>query len=395
MNRAQITGPQNRQGNHAKAGFTLVELLVVITIIGLLVAIAIPTLGSIMGKARDTANKFEVTEIADAVEKYYQKHNDYPPDGSDLGVLQRHFRKLFPRMQEPDGSLLVALTHVPDSNNPTGPPVFSPVAMDRAEALLFFLGGFSDDLSHPITGPGGPLVLLAGATDLTNLASYQYNMTRSNSFLTLEPDRIDVTQVGNRYVSNDEVRYEYTGTDLSVRGGNDLLPTYLSDNDETPVVYFDSRTYGDLGGGAYNGYLIGGKFGGVRPYKTSVGAQEPPATPGSYGSATAAFNAVPFMNPTKYQIIHPGQDGVFGALVQDATTPTPLPVHFMVDTGGAVSPYAAATSLDELEDIVGYGRVGRFSDAHTDDNAGDEISDNGNLDNFTNFADNRLGDALP
>ncbi len=96
----------------------------------------------------------EVNTLAQAVERYAMDNGgDYPPDGSSNEILQRHMRKRFPRMTEPDITLLARLT----DNNASRPGAFSGVAMDRGEALVFFLGGFSKNLQLPLTGPGGPL----------------------------------------------------------------------------------------------------------------------------------------------------------------------------------------------------------------------------------------------
>ena len=46
-----------------KKGFTLLELLIVIAIIGIIAAIAIVSFGSIRGKARDAKRKAEIVQI--------------------------------------------------------------------------------------------------------------------------------------------------------------------------------------------------------------------------------------------------------------------------------------------------------------------------------------------
>lgn len=60
-------------------GFTLVELLVVITIIGILAAIAIPNMTRMRDKARETEVKANLHVIQEAVERYYTNENEYPP----------------------------------------------------------------------------------------------------------------------------------------------------------------------------------------------------------------------------------------------------------------------------------------------------------------------------
>ena len=58
-------------------GFTLIELLVVIVIIGILLAIAVPSYLGFRKQAQDTAGKANVREAVPAAESYYAANNNY------------------------------------------------------------------------------------------------------------------------------------------------------------------------------------------------------------------------------------------------------------------------------------------------------------------------------
>ena len=68
-----------------RKGFTLVELLVVIIIIGILAAVAIPQFGDSSADAKKAALKENLRTIRNAVEKYYHDHTSAYP-----GVIATH-----------------------------------------------------------------------------------------------------------------------------------------------------------------------------------------------------------------------------------------------------------------------------------------------------------------
>ncbi len=59
-------------------GFTLVELLVVITIIALLAGLLLPAVLNAIKKAEMTKAKGEVSALANAVDAYYHEYSKYP-----------------------------------------------------------------------------------------------------------------------------------------------------------------------------------------------------------------------------------------------------------------------------------------------------------------------------
>lgn len=381
------TKPSRNQRQSVTSGFTLVEILVVITIIGILAGLLIPAIAAAVGRAKTAAQRLEINALDQAVKAYEAKYGDYPPDGSNLAVMTRHLQKLFPRMAPTELDMLKLLT---DNRTDDILGDFSGVAMDRSEALVFFLGGFSNDIQHPISGPGGPIELVSGG-NAANITDYQYNATRDNAFFDFDPARLMIGRASESdpLMSTDETLLSIND---APHGGNDPLPAYRAiAGDNAPIVYFDSRTYGVIssssGTNTYNGYLAS-SVGGVRPYKSDQAIKPPVGT--TYGSEQAAFDAVAFQNPNTFQIISPGSDLLFGKLVStDAANPAASPVHFTA-SGVPYTPIAAATAPSGLVFTAPSVGAKGFQDSQW--GGGEKI--NGHLDNVTNFTESTLGNGL-
>ena len=65
-------------------GFTLIELMIVVAIIGILAAIAIPQFASYRQRAQDAAAKSALKNLATAQEDYYQQTDHYATATADL-----------------------------------------------------------------------------------------------------------------------------------------------------------------------------------------------------------------------------------------------------------------------------------------------------------------------
>ena len=68
------------------AGFTLIELMIVVAIIGILAAIAYPSYQDSVRKARRTDGQAMLLNVMALQERYYTDNNLYTTDMTDLGL---------------------------------------------------------------------------------------------------------------------------------------------------------------------------------------------------------------------------------------------------------------------------------------------------------------------
>src|SRR5215210_417943 len=61
-----------------QSGFTIVELLIVIVVIGILAALVVTTFAGIQRKARNTERETDVKAIHGQLEAYFAQNNSYP-----------------------------------------------------------------------------------------------------------------------------------------------------------------------------------------------------------------------------------------------------------------------------------------------------------------------------
>lgn len=65
-----------------ESGFTIVELLIVIVVIGILAALVVTTFAGIQRKARNTERETDIKAIHGQLEAYFAQNNSYPADGA-------------------------------------------------------------------------------------------------------------------------------------------------------------------------------------------------------------------------------------------------------------------------------------------------------------------------
>lgn len=119
---------------HNNRGFSLIELLVVITIMGILAGVAIPRFINVLDQAKDRAHDSNIHTIKSAAQVFFFETGDWPEEGflndtyegdfknyldsfpADPFKRPNHYYKI-----EPDGDVEV-LEYVPDEPDDPGEP---------------------------------------------------------------------------------------------------------------------------------------------------------------------------------------------------------------------------------------------------------------------------------
>lgn len=353
----------NERVSMFRYGFTLVELLVVIAIIGILMGIAVPAIFGVIETANSNKQKLELGAIEQAIERYQQQYGDYPPDFSNWTVVERHYRKIFPRINAVELDRLEAALQTGGVHNPT--------KMDRAEAIVWTLGGYSSNPLFPFTGDGGPLARLPD-----NASQYQVNLNRENAFYEFDTTRLDL-----KIRDKDEL-ISFTENNFYTSSDDDLFPKYAATDSGAPFVYFDARTYafgGAISGSSFTQQMNGygsSKYGNVRPYIST--------------QRTTTGDSWNFLNDDTFQVIAPGIDDSFGTLAFSTTTPDlTTAVYFQYPSGKAVQLVRSVTSGAETRVWGLRDDVSRYQEP-----VALNLPDNFQQDNLTNFADGKLIDEL-
>ena len=313
-----------------RGGFTLLELLIAISVIALLLALLVPAIRQVMGTANDTAVSSEIKGIEGGLSQFHQMYGTMPPSGIDLrrttavptadGVFINP--GTMPALRMVFGTSIDQVAMV-RSLNAMGFPGGGAAPGDLndlsqrgilrgAECLVFFLGGLPANGEVPGPNAGIPSQELAG---FSKNPRDPFNATpQAGRFVLLDKGR----RAGPFYAFQpDRLRYakEVEGT-----APNDTKLTYFTYIDgftaqKAPIMYASSD-----GGRAYEPLhiaYVGGVFDNSDGVSTAFDPDGPTAprpprvylvpdgTPGDLSDNT-------FINPNGYQIISPGADGEYG-----------------------------------------------------------------------------------
>ena len=87
--RTRLRGQLLRTRLRAQKGFTLIEMMIVVNILGILTLIMIPAFVTLKGRAEDGANKANVRNVLTLIDAYFQDNQSY--SGMTLATLQTSY----------------------------------------------------------------------------------------------------------------------------------------------------------------------------------------------------------------------------------------------------------------------------------------------------------------
>lgn len=312
--------PKNR------VGFTLVELLVVITIIGILAALITAAGAGALKRARQAKIKTEIDQIAMALQTYKDTAGSYPPNSQTddtnltpepptsptpinetqvVSDIKRHMSQAFGKSREP-AYLINALAGMSDGSTPeiTHP---LPGGMSAGEALVFWLGGFSSDEKYPISGEGGPSYAVIDAIRSINIAAgerREHDALERKWTMPFAKDRLLPKATDNFFDDSAAAGERYLEYQVIVNGQPQTRRInfwqYVPSQSERPYLYFDTSRH------------------------EPETAFDPPAAASPNPNAlhvhavkmrsdsTGAALAIQFANRDKFQILHSGIDEEWG-----------------------------------------------------------------------------------
>ncbi len=88
-----IRVPDQRQARPIVAGFTLIELMVVLAVVALLLSVAVPRYFNSVNRSRETVLRANLSATRDALDKYFGDTGRYP-DSLEQLVQSQYLRTL-------------------------------------------------------------------------------------------------------------------------------------------------------------------------------------------------------------------------------------------------------------------------------------------------------------
>jgi general secretion pathway protein G len=109
-----------KQRNRQQSGFTLIELIVVVTIIGILAAVAVSNVKWAQTKAREAALRHDLFEFRKSLDDYYADKQKYPE--SLQALQQEHYLRNIPKDPITGKADWEEVQNTPDPSDPNATP---------------------------------------------------------------------------------------------------------------------------------------------------------------------------------------------------------------------------------------------------------------------------------
>lgn len=226
----------------APSGFTLTELLVVITIIGILASLITGAALRALNRAKQAAITTELQQLASAMAEFKNEYGIYPPnvfptEDNSLGypnsdkvfnrqTLQRSVKKISSRSTEFNFN-----ADATTNGNNVSTILFN--GLSPAEALVFWLQGFSADIARPLSGSD------LAVTQIDDNGTTVNNVITIDSFtprFEFDRGRLRFSRKPNgdrRFLAVN--RADGSNTEVYIQ-----LYEYFPKNSQQPYVYFDT-----------------------------------------------------------------------------------------------------------------------------------------------------------
>ncbi len=152
--------PTPQKSHSRRAGFTLVEILMAISIIALLIGLLLPAINASRRNVRIGQVQTDITALSNALSDFKATYGDYPPSqitiyNTTAGWTSDNASRIIIRRFWPQFNFSVS----------GGASLTAPITLTGSECLVFFLGGvqdssrtlsgFSKNASRPFAPPTG------------------------------------------------------------------------------------------------------------------------------------------------------------------------------------------------------------------------------------------------
>jgi len=331
-----------------RKGFTLMELLAVMVIIGILAGLITAAVARARSAARNTAMKTEISQLENALEAYKNQYGEYPPDFSNRTLVLKHLQNAWPRMVVSDWAGFQSMVTGYNSTLSINVSRLGP-----ANALVFWLGG----LPHP-NNPKQLLGFSANAANpfeapLTDTSGRIRVGSRRGPFFDFDPARLIYA---GRTVATATTQTTFTNYYLAYRP-----ETGSSAGNKSPYLYFRATPGLVHSGGlslAYNATISSSGYGPQCWPGNTTGYLEEGGT--LRGWTVPYFNAKGtdtrvWYNPNSFQIICAGQDGYYGRSINsNSSLPNGIGIAPHIPYGDNIFGTNSTGIFDNLTNFLPY-----------------------------------------